>query len=185
MAESIWDAMQRRENLVKGGVFPTESDSELQDHHEKVSVQRPNSAEHKRVTKEMDARDLTYGAKARRPKGWGRSRYTAPAVLKSLDALAAELGLERGPQTEALVKELLLKAADPNAFLPKDTMRIDGIIAGGKGDKAHEELLARRMAAKITDPNKAYRRARAAEDQNYHHVAGHFFDRATALGHSE
>jgi len=51
--------------------------------------------------KQKEARGLN------KAESWGPKNFN-----KSLDAIAAELGLERGPQTEALVKELLLKEAN-------------------------------------------------------------------------
>ena len=47
--------------------------------------------------------------------------------------------------------------------------------------KAKEAQLAENMARSITDAAKAYRRALAAEDINYHTVAEAFFDRARVL----
>ena len=49
--------------------------------------------------------------------------------------------------------------------------------------KAKEAQLAENMARSITDAAKAYRRALAAEDINYHTVAEAFFERARVLWH--
>ena len=55
--------------------------------------------------------------------------------------------------------------------------------AGGGERELHEERVADQMAAKITDPYKAYRRGKYAEDQNLHHIAAKYYARAVSLGH--
>jgi hypothetical protein len=80
---------------------------------------------------------------------------------------------------------------DPDEVTSKDRMRIDDIIRhandkypdGGSQREQHERHVAMQMAAKITDPYKAYRRGRYAENENYHHIAGEYYARAAALGH--
>jgi hypothetical protein len=68
------------------------------------------------------------------------------------------------------------------AFEPKDEKRISDIITKADGDTAKAESLARSMANKITDPDKALRRAEAAEDQGVDFLAKIFYDRAAELG---
>lgn len=63
----------------------------------------------------------------------------------------------------------------------KDRMRMDDLIAKANGVLAKEEALAERMAQAITGAAKAYRRALAAEDYNYHSVARIFYNRAYQL----
>lgn len=71
---------------------------------------------------------------------------------------------------------------DPDMeWTPKDLLRIKEIEQKAGGDKARMLQLARAMARRITDSAKAYRRGRAAEDENFHDVARIFFDRHVEL----
>ncbi len=63
----------------------------------------------------------------------------------------------------------------------KDHQRIDDMIQKSKDDN-HLLRLAEQMAKSIKDPEKAYRRALAAEAVNFHDVAAIFFDRSRDLG---
>lgn len=63
---------------------------------------------------------------------------------------------------------------------PKDYKRIEDMVNKSKDDK-HLLALAQNMANKITDYSKAIRRAKAAEDENYHEVAKIFYERAADL----
>lgn len=62
----------------------------------------------------------------------------------------------------------------------KDFKRIRDLI---RKAPSHEKAvqLAQNMAKSITDAGKAYRRGRAAEEDNYHSLAEIFFNRAEAL----
>jgi len=66
-------------------------------------------------------------------------------------------------------------------FDDKDSSRISGIASKAGGDRDKENALASQMAKSITDPDKAHRRANAAEDQNYHQVAAIFRARGDEL----
>jgi hypothetical protein len=63
----------------------------------------------------------------------------------------------------------------------KDMRRIEDIIKKAGGNREKEERLATIMANKITDKAKAIRRAKAAEDENYHNIAKIFYNRAKML----
>ena len=63
----------------------------------------------------------------------------------------------------------------------KDEMRISDIITKADGDKAKESQLAKLMADKIKDFDKAIRRGRAAEQKKKKHLADIFFKRAKEL----
>lgn len=63
----------------------------------------------------------------------------------------------------------------------KDRMRISDIVDKAKGDKSKELQLARTMANRITDYDKAIRRGRAAEEEGHKHLAEVFFARAKEL----
>ena len=161
MAESIWDAMQKREDEVLKermvGSYPPSSpmspyheasrqaknalgDFEDDIHRGGVKWNKPKeqhpewkrlSAAHQAATakevkfrlglnKAEDAPKKSpeeiwraVSAKQKEARGLNKAESWGPKNFnKSLDAIAAELGLERGPQTEALVKELLLKEAN-------------------------------------------------------------------------
>ena len=66
-------------------------------------------------------------------------------------------------------------------FNDKDAKRIADLVKKAGGSKAKEVQLAEAMARTITDADKAERRGRAAEDENFHSVAAVFFARAKAL----
>jgi len=66
----------------------------------------------------------------------------------------------------------------------KDEMRINAMVDKATDDK-HLIRLATTMAKRITKGEKAYNRAEAAEDQNYHDVAEIFYDRAKELGYKK
>ncbi len=63
----------------------------------------------------------------------------------------------------------------------KDMKRIDDMAAKAGGDKWKMKDLARQMANSITDADKAFRRGRAAEEENYHDIADIFFARGRQL----
>lgn len=65
----------------------------------------------------------------------------------------------------------------PDGFDRKDSMRIQGILDKSKGDTGKAKRLAQSMANKITDAAKAKRRAKAAEDENFHDLAAIFYKR--------
>lgn len=67
------------------------------------------------------------------------------------------------------------------SYEPKDKQRIEDIMTYAKGNKIKAQDLARLMANKIKDKNKALRRAAAAEDENYHDLANIFLKRAMQL----
>lgn len=62
----------------------------------------------------------------------------------------------------------------------KDRIRIQSMADKSRG-QSHMLNLATNMASAITDPGKAVRRAKAAENENYHAVAGVFYARAKEL----
>ena len=62
----------------------------------------------------------------------------------------------------------------------KDRTRIQSMADKSRG-QSHMLNLATNMASAITDPGKAVRRAKAAENENYHAVAGVFYARAKEL----
>ena len=64
--------------------------------------------------------------------------------------------------------------------IEKDIKRIEDMASKSKDDE-HMISLAKTMAGRITNYDKAYNRGLAAEDQNYHDVAKVFFDRAEEL----
>jgi cell division septum initiation protein DivIVA len=64
----------------------------------------------------------------------------------------------------------------------KDEIRINSMVDKAK-DEDHLLRLAQTMANRIKKAEKAYHRAEAAEDQNYHAVAKIFYDRAEELGY--
>lgn len=66
----------------------------------------------------------------------------------------------------------------------KDEMRINAMVEKAK-DEDHLIKLATTMAKRITKPEKAYNRAKAAEDQNYHALAKIFYDKAEELGYKD
>jgi hypothetical protein len=78
------------------------------------------------------------------------------------------------------LKEMLKKELKESDFDAKDERRINDMINKSKDD-AHLLRLAKTMASRIKDKKKAVRRARAAEDINYHDVAKVFYDRAEEL----
>lgn len=63
----------------------------------------------------------------------------------------------------------------------KDEMRISDIMSKANGNKFKARQLAQMMADKITSPEKALRRANAAEDNNYHDLANIFLKRYAQL----
>ena len=63
----------------------------------------------------------------------------------------------------------------------KDSRRIEDMWTKSKDDD-HFLRLAQTMANRITNGEKAYNRALAAEDENHHSVAEIFFNRADELG---
>lgn len=63
----------------------------------------------------------------------------------------------------------------------KDEMRISDIVKKAKGDKSKELQLARLMADKIKDFDKAIRRGRAADDAKKKNLAEVFYKRAKEL----
>ena len=63
----------------------------------------------------------------------------------------------------------------------KDTKRIDDLAEKSKYDADKMQQFARNMAKAITDAAKAYRRGRAAENENYHDLADIFYDRSEAI----
>ena len=63
----------------------------------------------------------------------------------------------------------------------KDRKRIEDIATKANYDKAKMQQFARNMAKAITDAGKAYRRGKAAENENYHDLAEIFFARAEDL----
>jgi len=74
------------------------------------------------------------------------------------------------------------EAKDPTEITSKDTMRITDIIRKAGGDwNEKAKALARQMANAITDAAKAVRRARAAEEENWHEMASIFFNRSVQL----
>lgn len=74
------------------------------------------------------------------------------------------------------------EAKDPTEVTSKDTMRVEDIIRKAGGDwNEKAKNLARQMANAITDAAKAIRRARAAEEDNWHEMASIFFGRAAQL----
>lgn len=67
-------------------------------------------------------------------------------------------------------------------FDNKDKFRIEDIVEYSKGDKDKATRLAQNMANKITDGNKALRRAAAAVSLGYKNLASIFKYRANQLG---
>ncbi len=63
----------------------------------------------------------------------------------------------------------------------KDEMRIRDIVSKAAGSRSKIIQLTTTMANKITDKDKALRRARAAEEDNYHEIANIFYKRYIAL----
>lgn len=68
------------------------------------------------------------------------------------------------------------------SFSSKDEMRIADIVFKSHGSSVKAEQLARNMADKITDVDKALARAYAAQDANEHGLAAIFFIRYGQLG---
>jgi len=64
---------------------------------------------------------------------------------------------------------------------PKDFARVTRIAAKAGGDKAKGAQIASTMAKSITDPDKAIRRARAAEEEGLPEIAKVFKDRHAEL----
>jgi hypothetical protein len=78
-------------------------------------------------------------------------------------------------------EDLRLKELN-EAFDPKDEMRIKDILRKADGDTSKAASLARTMANKIEDANKALRRGDAAKDQGANALADIFYARAKELG---
>ncbi len=98
------------------------------------------------------------------------------------------------PKTQPVVqqapvsKQQTFKPASTNSkvnigrdYDAKDEMRIRDIISKAAGSKSKIIQLSTMMANKITDKDKALRRARAAEEDNYHEIANIFYKRYIAL----
>ena len=79
------------------------------------------------------------------------------------------------------LRELIREVISEMSYDSKDEKRINDMISKAKDDD-HLLKLATQMANSIKDSTKALRRAYAAEDQNYHDVAGVFYKRAKQLG---
>ena len=93
-------------------------------------------------------------------------------------------GMEIEGEVEALEEEEdepLEEGADPLEVTSKDEMRVNDIIKKSNGDKSKARQLAETMCKLIKDKYKALRRARAAENENYHEIANIFFKRAMEL----
>lgn len=75
--------------------------------------------------------------------------------------------------------------ADPKEPNSKDIMRINDIINKASGDASKEESLTRQMAKSITDHDKAYRRAKAAEAIGRQDLADIFMDKALELNENQ
>jgi hypothetical protein len=117
---------------------------------------------------------------------------TTEGALKGWETRRGEAGAD-SPQLDETAKAIYDKAAAQDAE-PKDKKRIADMArkawekAGAGLDKLDVNVfagkmqdLAVQMANAITDPGKACRRAKAAEDENYHDIAAVFYQRARQL----
>ena len=111
-------------------------------------------------------------------------------VLPSSKAVTPKTELPTQPVTPKtpVSKSQTYKPASTNSkvnigrdYDAKDEMRIRDIISKAAGSKSKIIQLSTMMANKITDKDKALRRARAAEEDNYHEIANIFYKRYIAL----
>lgn len=80
-----------------------------------------------------------------------------------------------------MVFEQFLLEKNPHEIQLKDEMRINDIVRKAGGDKEKAAGLARTMASRITDRDKAYRRAQAARHAGHSELASVFMDRMKEL----
>lgn len=86
--------------------------------------------------------------------------------------------------TKTELREMIREIICEIEFDKKDEKRINDMVQKAKDDN-HLLRLANQMANSIKDHDKAMRRGRAAEDQNFHDVAAIFFNRAQKLKRSK
>jgi hypothetical protein len=110
----------------------------------------------------------------------GKATPTTVAAATPQNVTAPAKAKEYQPQYDK--EGYITGKSQPDA---KDTKRIEDMVKGSiEGQNLNRTKLnqkATNMAKSITSADKAYRRAMAAEAENYHDVAKIFYDRANAL----